>query len=183
MSTRQLFLPDETATIDCGRHLARATFPEASGAASRADAAAPTTIATSGHATVGGIIYLTGDLGAGKTTLTRGILRGFGYEGAVKSPTYTLVEPYEFDECHIYHFDLYRLASPEEVEYLGTEDYFRPPNLCIVEWAERGEGVIPPADLAFELVEQAGGRLLTCRALSKTGRVIVQRMWPEGRNL
>ncbi|MEX2468573.1 MAG: tRNA (adenosine(37)-N6)-threonylcarbamoyltransferase complex ATPase subunit type 1 TsaE [Pseudohongiellaceae bacterium] len=188
MLTRQLFLPDEAATLDFGRGLARATFPDASDEASRADAAATSSIATSsiatpGHATVGGVIHLTGDLGAGKTTLTRGILRGFGYEGAVKSPTYTIVEPYEFDACHIYHFDLYRLASAEEVEYLGAEDYFRPPNLCIVEWAERGEGAIPPADLAFELVEQAGGRLLTCRALSKKGRVIVQRMWPEGRNL
>ena len=170
MSSRQQFLADEAATLDWGRRLARATFPDANNA--------PAVSPGQGHATMGGVIYLTGDLGAGKTTLARGVLRGFGYEGAVKSPTYTLVEPYEFDQCHIYHFDLYRLADPEEVEYLGAEDYFRTPNLCIVEWAERGEGVIPPADLAIKLEGQDGGRLLACEALSDKGRVIVKRMWP-----
>jgi len=172
MDSRQRFLSDEAATLACGKDLARATF-----------VGGDKTPPVPGHATVGGMLYLTGDLGAGKTTLTRGILRGFGYEGAVKSPTYTLVEPYEFDQCHIYHFDLYRLADPEEVEYLGTEDYFRAPNLCIVEWAERGRGVIPPADVAIRLDEREGGRLLTCEAHSDKGRAIVKRMWPEGRNL
>lgn len=169
-------LRTEAATLKFGRDLARATFDPA-----HQDETAPASGVGVPHG--GGIIHLHGDLGAGKTTLTRGILRGFGYEGAVKSPTYTLVEPYEFERCNIYHFDLYRLSDPEEVSYLGTEDYFSDRNLCIVEWAERGAGVLPAPDISLQLVGAGSGREVLWHTESKRGDEIAQRLWGKGRKL
>ena len=87
-----------------------------------------------------GLVFLHGDLGAGKTTLTRGILRGLGYEGRVRSPTYTLMEKYELKGGSVCHFDLYRMADPEELEFLGARDELVPENLCLIEWPKRGKG-------------------------------------------
>ncbi len=122
----------------------------------------------------GGVVFLQGTLGAGKTTLTRGVLQEFGHSGAVKSPTYTLVEPYEFSGFKVFHFDLYRLGDPEELEYMGIRDYFLEQNLCIVEWPSRGEGILPIADLAVELSVSGTGRLAVTKPGSARGHSILQ---------
>ncbi len=162
-------LTGEAATIEFGKRLARATFVDP-------QQEIPTE-ARPGCATIGGIVFLLGDLGAGKTTLSRGVLRGFGYEGAVKSPTYTLVEPYSFEDCHIYHFDLYRLADPEEMSYLGTDDYFSGDKLCLVEWANRGNGGVPAPDLTLSLSGTGTAREIHCQSHTARGELIAKRMW------
>lgn len=117
-------------------------------------------------------IYLQGDLGTGKTTLVRGVLRGLGHAGPVRSPTYTLVEPYELGAMHLYHLDLYRLSDPEELEYLGLCDLLDGRSLLLVEWPERGRGVLPTPDLTIRIEHAGEARSLDLTAQGPCGRVL-----------
>ena len=112
------------------------------------------------------LIFLHGDLGAGKTTLVRGLLRAAGVTGAIKSPTYALIEEYEVNERKIFHFDLYRLADSEELEWIGIDDYLNENALCFVEWADKGAGVLPAANVNISLTIQRDGRLLQINGLN-----------------
>lgn len=98
----------------------------------------------------GMVIYLKGDLGAGKTTFVRGLLRAMGYSGIVKSPTYTLVEPYVIEQKNIYHFDFYRINDPQALEDIGLRDYFQAESYCLIEWPEKAAG-LPLSDLTIEI--------------------------------
>ena len=106
------------------------------------------------------IVYLQGDLGAGKTSLVRACLRAAGFEGTVKSPTYTLVETYQIGDREICHFDFYRISEPSELADLGIRDYFSRPCLCFIEWPEHAHGELPQADLTIRLTVEGEGRLL-----------------------
>ncbi len=142
-------LPDEAATAALGCELAPLLRP-------------------------GLVVWLDGDLGAGKTTLARALLRGLGHAGPVKSPTYTLVEVYVVSSIYLYHFDFYRFNEPEEFEDAGLGEYFREDSVCLVEWPEKAAGFVPEADLAivfrFATETPEGGRILDLSARSEAGR-------------
>ncbi len=121
----------------------------------------------------GALVFLEGDLGAGKTTLSRGILAAFGHKGVVKSPTYTLVEPYQLGDKLIYHFDLYRLGDPEELEFIGIRDYLDQAGCCLVEWPERGAGMLPEPDLLVEINVVNDARRVAISAGTTRGQKII----------
>ncbi len=148
---RSVFLPDEAATMALGNRLALVIEP-------------------------GLYVALSGDLGSGKTTLTRGILRGLGFQGKVKSPTYTLVEPYNLSKLDLYHFDFYRLNNPQEWLDAGFRDYFEPGTVCLVEWPERGGDLLPVADLKISLSVESSGRRIRIAAETEHGKHCLQRL-------
>ena len=128
------------------------------------------------------VVFLNGDLGAGKTTFSRYFIQALGHSGSVKSPTYTLVEPYEIADTNgklrqVYHFDLYRLADPAELEFLGLDDYFTGSSLCLIEWPARGGDFIPAADIILTLSDNLGGlnlgRQLRCESVSSVGNQVL----------
>jgi tRNA threonylcarbamoyladenosine biosynthesis protein TsaE len=121
----------------------------------------------------GEVVHLQGGLGAGKTTLCRGLLRALGHRGAVKSPTYTLVETYACGARRVHHFDLYRLREPLELEDLGVRDYVDGEALLLIEWPERGAGCTPAPDLVLELREDGAARRIRWSASSPRGEAIV----------
>src|SRR6478609_5230653 len=149
------YLPDESDTQALGRALARALGP-------------------------GPVIYLQGDLGAGKTALTRALLHAAGHKGAVKSPTYTLSEPYRIEldgrTVNLIHYDLYRMSSPEEFLDAGFREDFDGRNICIVEWPEKGEPVLPPPDVQILLSVSGLGRTVELQALSELGLLCLERL-------
>jgi tRNA threonylcarbamoyladenosine biosynthesis protein TsaE len=153
MKTFSYFLEDEQATVKVGSQLAMAMNESSTQR--------------------GLIVFLNGDLGAGKTTLTRGFVRQIGHKGNVKSPTYTLVEPYELPPWRVFHFDLYRLSDPEELEYMGIRDYFATGCCCFIEWPEKGEGLLAQPDLSIELVYKDEQRAITLTALNEHGLEIL----------
>ncbi|MDH5633690.1 MAG: tRNA (adenosine(37)-N6)-threonylcarbamoyltransferase complex ATPase subunit type 1 TsaE [Gammaproteobacteria bacterium] len=116
------------------------------------------------------LVSLRGALGAGKTTLVQGILKGLGHTGSAKSPTFSLVEPYELGGRAIFHFDLYRLKQPEELEFMGIRDFFDQASLVLVEWPEKGAGVLPPADADIILARTQDGRSITWEAHTPAGK-------------
>ena len=122
------------------------------------------------------LIALQGDLGAGKTTLSRGLLIGLGHVGAVKSPTYTLVEPYDLAMGQVCHFDFYRLQDPEELEYMGFRDYLVESRLCLIEWPERGVGFLPEADILIEIAQLDEGRKVTLSGQSEQAKKIISQL-------
>jgi tRNA threonylcarbamoyladenosine biosynthesis protein TsaE len=129
-----------------------------------------------GHLTYGMIITLNGDLGAGKTTLSRGLLQALGHKGPVKSPTYTLVEPYELPFGQVYHFDLYRVNDPQELEYIGFSDYLERSALSLIEWPERGGEYLQTVDLALDIEHLLAGRKLVLSWQTVKGETVLNNL-------
>jgi tRNA threonylcarbamoyladenosine biosynthesis protein TsaE len=123
----------------------------------------------------GMVLYLAGELGAGKTTLARGVLRALGYGGKVKSPTFTLVELYKVSSLYLYHFDFYRFDDPRELTDAGLRDYFNPDSVCFVEWPEKAAG-LPPADVLISMRLEATGRRVEIFADTEAGRRCIERL-------
>jgi tRNA threonylcarbamoyladenosine biosynthesis protein TsaE len=151
VDTVQQFLADESATLELGRRIAQIVEP-------------------------GLLIALHGDLGAGKTTLARGVLRGLGYDGRVKSPTYTLVELYDLSRLHLYHFDFYRFNDPMEMGDAGFREAFNGKAVCIVEWPERAADFLPVPDIDIRLKEERGGRSMLLTAKTEKGKLCLARL-------
>ena len=126
------------------------------------------------------VTVLTGYLGAGKTTLCRGILRAMGHEGAVKSPTFTLVEPYRITwrgkGIDVFHFDLYRLSDPGELDYVGVDEYFRPDSLCLIEWPEKASGYLPTHDLHIGIDVSGEKRIICITANTVHGEKVCEQL-------
>lgn len=125
------------------------------------------------------VVFLHGQLGAGKTTLVRGILRGLGFTGHVKSPTYTLVETYDVERGSVFHFDFYRLHDPDELELMGIQDYFAPNAMCLIEWPDMGRGYLPLPDIDCYIELQTTGRHVKCVSNTPHGHDILQRLQNE----
>ncbi len=131
-------------------------------------------IAKAKHLAPGQLLFLYGELGAGKTTLVRGLLRGLGHRGSVKSPTYTLLEPYELATLVFYHLDLFRLRDAGELEAIGIRDYLDGGGVCVVEWPERGRGVLPSPDAQAQIDYDKQRRVVTFRCFSRLGRALCE---------
>ena len=122
------------------------------------------------------VIYLSGDLGAGKTTLARGLLRGLGYGGKVKSPTFTLVEVYEISRLYLYHFDFYRFSDPRELGEAGFREYFNSDSVCLVEWPEKAAAGLAAADVKILMQVDGSGRRVEIFAETEAGRFCLERL-------
>ncbi len=132
------------------------------------------------HLNTSFIMLLNGDLGVGKTTFARGFIQASGFDGVVKSPTYTLVEPYPINHNRVcYHFDLYRLAEPEELEFIGARDYFNENDVCLIEWPEKAEGFLPVADWSCVFSHCSEGRNLVISALSEKGKKLMLQVFSD----
>ena len=122
------------------------------------------------------VIFLKGDLGAGKTCFARGFLRGLAYRGKVKSPTYNLVEAYEVAQMNIFHFDFYRIQEPAELDFIGIQDYWQSSAIFLIEWPEKGGRLLPPVDLTCFLEVAGNGRKLQIQSESVAGEKLVAKL-------